>query len=188
MFTWRGLSKNKKIGKDYINNILELINNKILINELKKNNISLYFTFHHRFSEYSNLKNINKYINFINENEISNIIRISSLFVTDFSSIIFDFIYRQKPFVIFIPDSDYSKNKNNYNEYYYKLINDLKNNLIQFENKYFNIKEAIDKIIYYVNTNFELEPKLKNFYDSFKLKKKNNNTIELIECIKNIKG
>ena len=109
------------------------------------------------------------------------------MFVTDFSSIIFDFIFSQKPFVIFIPDSDYSKNKNNYNEHYYNLINDLKNNIIQFENKYFNVKEAIDKIIYYVNTNFELEPKLKNFYDSFKLKKKNNNTIELIEYIKNLK-
>ena len=31
MFTWRALSKNKKIGQDYINNIMELINNKILI-------------------------------------------------------------------------------------------------------------------------------------------------------------
>ena len=140
MFTWRALLNNKK-NNDYFNNIMELINNKILINELKKNNIGLYFTFHHQITQLAFLKSINKYITFINENEISNIICKSNLYVTDFSSIIFDFIYRQKPFIIFIPDSDYIKNKNYYNENYYKLINDLKENVIQFENKFFNVKE-----------------------------------------------
>ena len=49
----------------------------------------------------------------------------------------------------------------------------MKNNIIKFENKFFTIEEVIKKIIYYINNNFELEKKLKIFYDSFKFKHQN---------------
>jgi len=45
-------------------------------------------------------------IKFVNQNEIFNCIIKSNLLVTDFSSIIFEFIYQNKPFVMFIPDSE----------------------------------------------------------------------------------
>ena len=47
----------------------------------------------------------------------------------------------------------------------------MKNGTIHFMNKYFEINEAINKIIYYIDNDFNLEPKLKIFYDSFQLKK-----------------
>ena len=50
----------------------------------------------------------------------------------------------------------------------------MKNGKIYFENLYFNLNEVINKIIYYINNNFKLEPKLEKFYDSFELKKGNN--------------
>lgn len=49
----------------------------------------------------------------------------------------------------------------------------MKNGTIEFENKYFEINETINKIIYYINNNFKLEPKLEDFYDSFNIKKTN---------------
>lgn len=45
----------------------------------------------------------------------------------------------------------------------------MKNDSIKFENKYFNINEVIKKIIYYINNNFQLDSKLKMFYNSFNL-------------------
>lgn len=46
----------------------------------------------------------------------------------------------------------------------------MKNGSIEFENKFFEVNETINKIIYYINNNFQLEPKLETFYDCFQLK------------------
>ena len=42
------------------------------------------------------------------------------------------------------------------------------------KNKYFELKNVINKIIYYINNNFTLEKELEKFYDSFELKKRKN--------------
>jgi hypothetical protein len=47
MFTWRKLQKGKKIARDYLNKAVQLLQNKRLNNALRKNNIILYFIFHH---------------------------------------------------------------------------------------------------------------------------------------------
>ena len=90
--------------------------------------------------------------------------------MSDFSSIIFDLIYRKKPFIIYIPDANDPEIKNLYKKNYYELIESMKNGSIEFENKYFEINETVNKIIYYINNNFKLEPKLEDFYKSFQLK------------------
>jgi CDP-glycerol glycerophosphotransferase (TagB/SpsB family) len=48
----------------------------------------------------------NKNVKFIKQNQIFRCITRSSLLVTDFSSIIFEFIYQKKPYIMFIPDSE----------------------------------------------------------------------------------
>ena len=82
-------------------------------------------------------------------------------------------MYRQKPFIMYIPDTNFTENKNNYVKNYYKLIEDLKNGIIPFKNIYFNINEVVKKIIYYIKNKFKLEKNLKNFYKSFGFKKEN---------------
>lgn len=189
MFTWRDLAKNKSISDDYFKNILNLLENKLLIDEIQKNNVTLYFAFHHRYyrqSEYIEKIMKNKYIKFINENQISDILSKVDLVVTDFSSIIFDIIYRQKPFVMYIPDTNYSDNKKNYVKNYYKLIEDLKNGIIYFRNIYFNINDAVKKIINYIKNNFELEKYLQNFYKSFGFKKEKS-IPQIIDYLKTLK-
>ena len=174
MFTWRVFKNDKQICSDYFGNIIKLINNDILNESLKINNITLYFSLHHKILNYKNKFKINKNIKYINENEISNILKTTSLIVTDFSSIIFDIIYRNLPYIIFIPESNQTEIEINYTEEYQKIINDLKKGYFQFENIFLNINETINKIIYYINNNFKLDDKLKKFYENFGFKHENN--------------
>ena len=171
MFTWRNLKDKKySISRSYISNIINLLNNDILLSALKKKNIILYFAFHPNFQIYKNKIKLNKLVKYINFLNISNCLMKTNLLISDFSSVIFDMIYQKKPYVLFIPDA-YDKNiKNLYEEGYYDIINGLKNGTIYFENIFFNIKEVVNKVIFYIENNFELERKLLNFYDSFHLK------------------
>ena len=186
MFTWREIKKNKYISKYYFTNIFNLINDKLLGNNLKKNNIHLYLSLHHNIESYKYFFNKKAYIKYINQESIMECLSKSNLLVTDFSSIIFDIIFRNKPFIIYVPDSEDNNLKKLYNETYFDIINGLKNGSINFENKYFNINEVIKKIIYYINNNFQLEIKLKMFYNSFNLIG-GKNTINLINFLKNLK-
>ena len=174
MFTWRKFKKGKYLSKYYFRNILKLINNKKLNLNLGNSNIIFYVTLHHKLNKYKNKFTKNKYIHFLEENEISHCLSKINLVISDFSSIIFDLIYRRKPFIIYIPDAKDPNIKNIYDKNYYDLIQSLKNGTIYFENKYFELKDVINKIIYYINNNFTLEKELEKFYDSFELKKRNN--------------
>jgi CDP-glycerol glycerophosphotransferase (TagB/SpsB family) len=184
MFTWRSFKKGKIISDDYFKNIINLINNDKLFFVLNSNKIILYFTLHHKLNKYKNRFRTNKYIQFIEEINISEVISKTNLLITDFSSIIFDIIYRRKPFIIYIPDANDPKIEITYQRNYYELIQSLKNGTIFFENKYFNYIEVINKIFYYIKNNFNLEPKLEKFYDCFEIKK-GNNTKEFINYITN---
>ena len=53
----------------------------------------------------------------------------------------------------------------------------MKNGTIYFENKFFEINSLVEKIIYYINNNFNIEKNLEEFYDSFELNKRKNITI-----------
>lgn len=174
MFTWRDLKKKKAISSFYFKNIIYIIESQILYKLLEEKNIILYFSFHHLVDKYINkykkkYEN-NNYIRFIDANQISECLSKTNLVVTDFSSIIFDLIYRRKPFIIYIPDVNDSEIKTLYKKKYYELITSMKNGSIEFENKFFEVNETINKIIYYINNNFQLEPKLETFYDCFQLK------------------
>lgn len=163
-----------------------LINNYRLIEKLKEKNISFYFTFHHKEFQYKSKIKLNKYIKYIEEKDISKVLSKTNLIVSGFSSIIFDLIYRRRLFIIFIPDSNDSTIENKYEKNYFKLIEDMKNNKIQFENKYFSVQETILKIIFYIENDFQLDKKLKKFYDSFEFKKENS-TFKFIEYLEKLK-
>ena len=191
MFTWRAIKKVKDISYHYINNTISLLTNNKLKNALNEYNITLHFSFHRFFidkykKKFNNIISNKKYINFINQNEISDCICKSSLVISDFSSIIFDFIYRRKPFIIYIPDANDPSIKNIYYKDYYQLIESLKNDSIYFENKFFEVNSVVDKIIYYIKNNFNIEKKLSEFYDSFELNK-GSNINNFIKYLHNLK-
>ena len=177
LFTWRDIKKNKEISCDYFKNLNNILHNKILIEALNKKNCLLYFTVHHKIKEYNKYKkkfSKNQNIKFIETKEISECLSKTSLVVTDFSSVIFDLIYKRKPFILYIPDVNEPYIEDIYISHYYELIQSLKNGTIKFENLLFENNETINKIIYYLNNNFSLDEKLKIFYDKLGIKHDNN--------------
>ena len=179
MFTWRDMKSGQKISSYYLRNITKLITNDILNEELKLNNITLYYTFH-RFIFYRSLRSTKhklkelENVKFIKQKQISDILAKTDLLITDFSSIVFDIIYRRKPFIIYVPDSDEPNIRIIYKKDYYDLIDFMNNNKFKFENVFFNLNETINKIIYYIHNKFQLDYNLVKFYDSFSFKKENN--------------
>lgn len=186
-FTWRNWNKNTTdeviLKSDYFKNIIELMNNKFLRNSFDQKGITLNFCLHHMLEIYKDKLNFgNNKIKFIKQDEIFRCIAKSSLLVTDFSSIIFEFIYLNKPFVMYIPDGNDNSINKFYKENYINLINALKNGTIDFMNKYFDINQTVDKIIYYINNNYQLDEKLIEFYKTFNLTC-GNNTMKFINYL-----
>jgi CDP-glycerol glycerophosphotransferase (TagB/SpsB family) len=169
MFTWRELKKNKKISNYYFKNIIKLITDKLLNKVLKKNNIILYYTLHHMIEEYNYLFNNYNYIKYVSQEKIIECLNKSDLIITDFSSIIFDIMIRNRPYIIFIPDSEDNDLCNIYNETYCNIIKCLKNGTMNFQNRYFSVESTVKKIIYYINNDFIVDRSLKKFYDIFNL-------------------
>ena len=191
MFTWRNTRDNKNISSYYNYNIINLLKSEQLNLILVKYNITLYFTLHRLILNnykniYDNIIKNNKYIQFINQKDISECLRKVDLVISDFSSIIFDVIYRRKPYIIYIPDSNDPQINETYDDDYFKIIESLKSGKIYFENKFFNINSTINKIIYYIKNNFNLEPNLKKFFDSFGFKK-GKNINKFINYLKSLK-
>lgn len=195
-FTWREINPNKilkneeilELNQLYMHNILKLLNDSKLMYELEKNNITLFFGLHQ--NSYFLKQYIFKHFQFIKiiKNEmISTCLLKSSLIVSDFSSVIFDFIYQKKPVIIYIPDYNDTHIKELYSENYYNLIESIGNGTIYFENKFFNIRDVVDKIIYYINNDFKLEKKIVKFYESFEFNCGNNLIQRFIDIIKSLK-
>ena len=189
MFTWRKFkikNKNKKISPSYFNNIFKLLNNPELIQILYKSNITMYLSLHHNLLNKRKLIKTANNIKYIKQDDILTCLMKCDLVVSDFSSVIFDLMYRNKPFIIYIPDADDKKIDKFYSSEYIDIINSLKNGSTQFENIFFNIKDVIKKIAYYISNNFLLDSKLEKLYNKFDLNHKNN-TIRLIQYLKALK-
>ena len=191
MFTWRSIRIDKQISSYYHQNISNLLNNKDLNKELEKNNITLYFTLHRFMVQkykdiYTRITKTNKNIKYIKQTQISECLAKTNLIVSDFSSVVFDVMYRRKPVIIYIPDADEPNMKEIYKIRYYRLIKRMKNDKIKFFNKFFNLNNVVKKIIYYINNNFTLETKLKKFYDSFEFKI-GNNINKFVKYLKKLK-
>ena len=167
MFTWRQINLGRKISTQYFNNINNLINDEELNNVLIKKNITLYFSVHHQMLNYLNKFNYKNKISYIEGNDIAECLSKTNLLVTDFSSIIFDIVYRRKPYIIYIPDAKDPNIEQDYWAQCYKIINNFKNNDFKFKNIYFDLNSTIDKIIYYIQNNFQIDSKLNKFYDEF---------------------
>ena len=191
LFSWRALQKGQNISTFYMDNITYILNNTKLEKELEKNKVTLYFAPHYTTkgickSEFRRVLKKKQFIKFIDQDDIADILSKTQLVVTDFASIVFDIIYRKKPFVLFIPDAYDPMIYDDYNIDYVELLENLKNDTIKFENKFFNPDDAIKKIIYYINNNFKLDSNLSKFYKTFNFKK-GDNMNKFIEYLKNLK-
>ena len=185
MFTWRQIKNEKKISDLYYTNLYNLFSNPKINEQMVKNNIILYYTFHHRAKAKRIIKD-NRNIKYINQTDISSLLKNSSLVITDFSSIIFDAIVQKKPLILYIPDALDNNLKELYEKEYYETILKLKNGTIYLYELFLNLNEVIDKIIYYIKNDFSLEDKKLEFYNQFNLDNQNN-TIKFINYLRKLK-
>ena len=96
-------------------------------------------------------------IQFIKDSKIAETLKKTDLIITDYSSIIFDIIYRKKPYIIFIPDGKDPNIKNNYNERTYNVIKNFTNKDFDFKNVFFDINSTIQKTKYYIIINKQIK-------------------------------
>ena len=188
MFTWRYVKKNHTVSPDYIKNIINLLCNDKLNKYLIKYNIILYFSLHrYVYRKYKKIfekiVKTKKNVKFINQEQISECLMKTNLAVSDFSSIVFDLMYRKKPIIIYIPDGNDPNIRNNYRIQYFRYIQSLKNGKMYFENVYFDLNNTINKMIYYIKNNFTVDKRLQKLYDYFGFKVENsiNNFIRYLE-------
>ena len=181
MFTWRMNRKywNYELSPYYIKNMGKLLKSKVLAKELETNNITLYVSYHRylRDSYQQKIRNFirfNKNIKLLEQNDISECLAKTNLVVSDFSSIIFDLMYRNKPFIIYVPDSNDPSIYDLYSDDYLQLIERMNNGTFKIANKCNNAEETVDKIIYYIKNNFKVDETLKKYYKYFNFKKGNN--------------
>ena len=185
MFTWRKLKIGKKISPNYFNNIMQILNDSMLKKVLFKNNVKLYLSLHHNLLNKKKIIKRTSIAKYINQEDILSSLMKCNLVISDFSSVIFDLMYRNKPFIIFIPDSDDNNLINRYDDDYINIINGFKNNSIKFGNIFLNPQDTIKKIVYYIKNDFHLDFQLKNLYKQFNLNHKNNIN-RLIEYLKSL--
>ena len=181
MFTWKKKKKywNYEISPYYMENMTKLLQNEVLGKELEANNITLYVSFHRYVRDayqqtiidiLENTKNVKV----IDQNDISECLAKTNLVVTDFSSIIFDLMYREKPFVIYVPDSNDPNITDIYTDDYIQLIDRMNNGTFKTENKCESVEETVEKIIYYIKKKFAIDDKLRKYFKYFNFIKGNN--------------
>ena len=190
MFSWRGIVKECEISNHYFDNISNILHNEKLNEIIKKENIKIYFTIHglviNKYrSTYKSILHYNQNIKFVEQNEIVDIIAKSELIISDFSSLMYDFVYMRKPYICYIPDIYEPEIEEIYKHEYYVFYEKIKKGIIKIENMVYNVDDLVDKVIYYINNDFILEDNIKSFYDSFGIKK-GNNTDTLINYLINL--
>ena len=184
MFTWRKIKKGKNISPLYFDSLNKLFKNIRLNKCLEENNVILYFCYHHALKEKRIIYlNNTKIVKFIYQNEISELLKNSSLIITDFSSILFDAIVQRKPLILYIPDGLDPHLEDIYIQEYYETITKIKKGMLFLDEVFFDLKNVINKIIYYIKNGFTLEDEKLKFYKKFRLKTRGN-TKKFIRYIK----
>ncbi|MCW1359913.1 CDP-glycerol glycerophosphotransferase family protein [Campylobacter jejuni] len=130
----------------------------------------------------------------INQSKLSEVKNKASLLITDYSSMAFDFMVKDKPVVFYRVDQDELclDEESRRNSECAEKLND------QIYNIFYNKKDVVDKCIYYFNNNFTLEDEFKeknsnffayrenfreNIYNAVKSLKKNNLFAKIITPI-----
>ena len=181
-FTYRSFKKSIYNESLFKKNTYKLLNDESLKYILSNKNIDLIFIPHHHDARRGVIINhkISGKIKFLTQKYLSHYIEQCSLFITDFSSISFDFMFQNKPVLFYHIDK---KDKFKFKEKSFMKIDS--NNSIYFNNVFLQLEDLVNKIKYYVNRNFCLEEGLAKKYKKMFYYKKNI-TKKIIHIINNL--
>ncbi len=165
MLTWRTTHPSIFARTLYFKKLVSLFNHTDLIDFLVKNNVKIYFAPHHALKEVSNINFSidHPQIEVVKPTEISKYIKKSSMLLTDFSSVAFDFMFQNKPVILYGLDrGDPLLEMNQFFD-----LELLKQKQNTFPNIFFNEIDVINKIKFYVVNDFVLEKNVADIYDDF---------------------
>lgn len=146
---------------NYFNKWLNLLTD---LDESVAESITIVFYIHAMFQKYAHLfehKFKRVVVAKFNEYDVQTLLKESSLLITDYSSVYFDFAYMKKPVVFYQFDEEYFE-KNHYEKGYFDYRRD------GFGKVSIEECECLDEINRLINNNFEIDKsyleRLKNFF------------------------
>jgi CDP-glycerol glycerophosphotransferase (TagB/SpsB family) len=150
MPTWRNYITNEKalLDSEYFKRFNSLINNEKLIEYAQNNGYEIVFKPHPELTQYLDLFDKSDYVQFDRDKKYQDIFNESSLLITDYSSIFFDFSYLKKPLIYY----------QYVNDYHYDTLNGyFKYETMGFGPIMDNEEDLICKIIFYIDNGCVME-------------------------------
>ena len=178
MPSWRWMYDKKEklfLESDYYKKLNDLLSNKELMNFLRKNDYKIVFKPHPLLNQFMDLFEIDEYVTTDDNKTYNELFNESSLLITDYSSVAFDFAYLKKPVIYYQYTDDYHFDLN---KSYFKYESMGFGDVIKDEN------DLIGKIKYYVSNNSQMEDKYRNRVESFFRYNDNNNSKRVYDWIK----
>ncbi|MDF9867005.1 CDP-glycerol glycerophosphotransferase [Bacilli bacterium PM5-3] len=159
--TWRDWLQNvdKFMDSDYFKRYKSLISNEVLIKKCQMQNIEIVFCLHPNMQQYTPLfeSDIVKVVS-QGEIDVQTLIKESSLLVTDFSSVAFDFSFLNKPVLYYMFDRERFFGKEGS---HLDVDSSLPGRIIAFEDV------VVDEITKYIDNGFVMEEKYQNRANQF---------------------
>ena len=181
LITYESIHSNTFIFTDYFKFYNNLINNKRLHYFMNKYNYSGTFCLHPCFSSQWIDFDHNEYFTILEKCDYQNLLLKSSLLITDYSSIFFDFAYLRKP--VIYAHFDYEEYRNNhYQEGYFDYRLDGFGPICK------DIECTIDEINYEIERNCSLKTKYLKRINKFFTFSDSNNSKRILTEILNYKN
>lgn len=174
-------SKGAFLNSNYFKNLTYVLNNERLIRTIKEFGYEIVFKAHPELTKtigdsderYIDFLSISDEIKVSTDESYQELFNNSSLMITDYSSVFFDFAYLKKPVIYYQKEDDY-----NYDESYFNIETMGFGDIIKTE------EELFDKIHYYLENNCTMEEKYVKRVDGFFKFKDQNNCKRVYEWIK----
>ena len=166
MPTWRNylINEDSFIKSDYYEILNNFFNDGDLLRLMKDNGYKIIFKPHFNLLEFLHLLNVPEEIEISTEESYQTLFNNSSLLITDYSSVFFDFSYLKKPVIYYHADDNY-----HYGAGYFDYETMGFGEVIKSE------ENLVEKIKYYLENDCEMEETYRNrVEDFFKYTDKNN--------------
>lgn len=153
-FTWRvSFFRHPETLNVYVNRIKQFIEKLVQSNQ-QRNEVKVYMSLHHTVLRlYPEITTEFSQVELVDPNQVSTMIRKADLCVTDYSSICFDFMYRDVPVVFYRFDADVSYPDERDNQ----DAADAASSDSQLYNVFYDEQSALDRIDFYIQNGCILE-------------------------------
>lgn len=153
------------VNTRYYKAINELLNSQMFNELLKKHNVKVYAGIHHQMMRNERVRESLDNIHFIEDKDIGAIKQKASMLITDFSSMCFDFMIKDKPVIFYHLDHGDELIKMSGDSLENEETAESKNDEVY--NVFYTLEDTLSAVKYYLENDFILEPEKKKKNDKF---------------------